>query len=158
LIQESLVWALEDALDEPYTGIHAFTGRQFHSALWNHKSVRETFLNTAGAANLRLDVPDVFEFAGVTWERYKTGAKATTDLGSPYIAHDEARVVPLGVPELFITRFAPADYEETVNTMGLPRYQKQYASLNGKVRNIEVQTNPISLCTRPGVLRKLTLT
>ncbi len=43
--------------------------------------------------------------------------KATADLGAPYIAANEARVVVKGVPELFITRFAPADYEETVNTI-----------------------------------------
>ena len=66
--------------------------------------------------------------------------------------------MPLGVPDLFITRFAPADYEETVNTMGLPRYMRQYMMPNGKGRHIEVESNPISLCTRPTALRKLMLT
>ena len=42
--------------------------------------------------------------------------------------------------------------------MGLPYYMKQYAPLNGKGRWLEVQSNPISLCTKPKVLRKLTLT
>ncbi len=112
----------------------------------------------ARAQVLRQDVPDVFEFGGATWERYRTGAKATADLGSPYIGHSEARVVVKGVPELFITRFAPADYEETVNTVGLPFYAKQWARQDGKGRHLQVQMNAISLCTRPGVLRKLTLT
>ena len=67
-------------------------------------------------------------------------------------------MVPKGVPELFITRFAPADYEETVNTEGLPFYAKQYSSQNGKGRHLEVQMNAISICTRPKALRRLTLT
>ncbi len=158
VFMDSVVYPIEDDLDEPYSGLHVFTGRNFHSALWRHKSVKDTFLYTGGGGILRQDIPDLFEFGGATWERYRTGAKATADLGSPYIAADEARVVPLGVPDLFITRFAPADYEETVNTMGLPRYMRQYMMPNGKGRHIEVQSNPISLCTRPTALRKLTLT
>ncbi|MEP3300783.1 MAG: major capsid protein, partial [Roseibium sp.] len=67
-------------------------------------------------------------------------------------------VTPYGVPGLFITRFAPADYIETVNTPGLPRYMKQIVKTNGKGVDIELQSNPISLCTQPGALRRLTLT
>lgn len=157
-IWQGVVYSLEDDLDEPYSGLHVFTGRDFHKAMWLHKAVRETFLYGSGAGVLRQDVPDKFEFGGATWERYRTGAKATANLGAPYIAADEARVVPLGVPDLFITRFAPADYEETVNTLGLPFYAKQYPKPNGKGRELEVQMNAISLCTNPRALRKLTLT
>lgn len=155
---QDVIYSIEDDLDETYGGLHVFTGRTFHKALWTHKSVRDTFLYHSGASVLRQDVPDTFEFAGATWERYRTGAKATADLGSPYIANDEARVVVKGVPDLFITRFAPADYEETVNTIGLPFYMRQYKKPNGKGREIEVQMNAISLCTKPKVLRRLTLT
>jgi Phage major capsid protein E len=155
---QDVVYSIEDSLDEPYDGLHVFTGRTFHKTMWAHKSVRDTFLYGNGAAVLRQDVPDVFEFGGATWERYKTGAKATADLGSPYIAHDEARVLPLGVPDLFITRFAPADYNETVNTPGLPFYSRATPKTNNKGYDLEVQMNAISICTRPGVLRRLTLT
>ncbi|MEP3049423.1 MAG: major capsid protein [Roseibium sp.] len=158
---QDVIYSIEDTLDEPYSGLHVFTGRDFHKQIWQHKSVRETFMYNGGATVLRQDVPDVFQFGGATWERYKTGAKATADHGSPYIAADEARVVPLGVPDLFITRFAPPDYEETVNKMpplGVPFYAHQYPKPNGKGRNLEVQMNAISVCTRPQVLRKLTLT
>lgn len=155
---QDVLYSIEDDLDEPYDGIHVFTGRDFHKSMWTHKSVTETFLYHGGASVLRQDVPDVFQFGSATWERYRTGAKATADLGAPYIAANEARVVVKGVPNLFITRFAPADYEETVNTIGLPFYMKQYPKPNGKGREIEVQMNPINLCTKPKVLRKLTLT
>ncbi len=155
---QDVVYAIEDALDEPYDGIHVFTGRDFHKSLWQHKSVQDTFLYHAGAEVLRQDVPDIFKFGGATWERYKTGARATADLGAPYIAATEARVIIKGVPDLFLTRFAPADYIETVNTRGLPFYSKAIEKRNGKGYDLEVQMNAISLCTRPQVLRKLTLT
>lgn len=157
-IWQDVIYSIEDSLDEPYDGIHVFTGRSFHKALWQHKSVRDTFLYNNGASVLRQDVPDVFEWGGATWERYKTGAKATTDLGSPYIAANEARVSIKGVPDLFITRFAPADYNETVNTPGLPFYSRAPEKPNKKGYDLEVQMNAISICTRPEVLRKLTLT
>ncbi|SON55525.1 hypothetical protein HDIA_1984 [Hartmannibacter diazotrophicus] len=154
---QPVIYGIEDDLDEPYGGIHVFTGRDFHDALWQHKSVRDTFMYNAGAAALRQDTPDKFVWGGATWERYRTGAKATADLGAPYIAATEARVMVTGVPDLFITRFAPADYVETVNTIGLPLYSKAIEKPNGKGYDLEVQSNPISLCTRPKVLRKLTI-
>lgn len=155
---QDVVYSIEDSLDETYGGIHVFTGRDFHKALWQHKSVRDTFLYNTGAAVLRQDVPDVFEWGGATWERYRTGAKATTDLGAPYIASTEARVAIKGVEDLFITRFAPADYNDTVNTPGLPFYAQMIEKQNHKGYDMEVQMNAISICTRPQVLRKLTLT
>lgn len=151
-----LISAQEDALDEAYTGAHALCGRDFWRALIEHKAVRETYLNTQQAAELRGAVADSFEFGGVTWHRYRTGAKATAaNAGAPFIAATEARFVFAGVPGLFLTRFAPADYEETVNTLGLPRYVKQYAMRNGKGRHLEVQSNPLSICTKPSTLRRL---
>lgn len=158
LIKDSVVFPIEDALDEGYGGLHAMCGRDFHSYLWGQKAVRETFLNTTGAAVLRDGIPDKFEFGGVVWERYRTGAKAKAANGdTAYIADDEARVFPVGVPDMFLTRFGPADYEETVNTIGLPRYARQYAMPNGKGRNLDAQMNVINLCTRPAALRKLTV-
>jgi hypothetical protein len=155
---QDVIYAIEDAIDGPYGGIHVFTGRDFHKSLWRHGSVKETFLYNNGAAELRRDTPDMFEFAGATWERYRTGAKATTDLGAPYIAAADARVVVKGVEDLFITRFAPADYNETVNTKGIPFYSRAIEKRNGKGYDLEVQMNAISICTRPETLRRLTLT
>ncbi|MEM1149241.1 MAG: major capsid protein [Pseudomonadota bacterium] len=153
-----VVHSMEDDLDEVYSGIHVMAGRDLHNKLWRHKSVKETLMYHSGAVAMRNDVPDVFELFGATWERYRTGKKASNDLGAPYIAHDEGRVFFKGVPDLFITRFAPADYMETVNTPGLPRYAKQVPMLNGKGVDVEVQMNAISLCTRPKTLRRVTVT
>jgi len=73
-----------------------------------------------------------------------------------YVATDDAYLFPMGSPGLFVTYFAPADYVETVNTIGLPRYAKQEAMKMDKGIDIETQTNPLCLCTRPRTVVKLT--
>ena len=157
-IKGDVVYAIEDELDAPYDRIHAMCGRDFHDALWDQKEVRETFLADNMGYQLRDGAPDVFTFGKITFERYRTGKKATAaNSSAAFIAANEARVFPVGVPDLFITRFAPADLEETVNTIGLPRYAHQYDMPNGKGRHLDSQMNAISLCTRPGVLKKLTI-
>lgn len=152
---EQLRRQIEDELDAPYSSIHAWCGDNFWDDLIDHKSVREVYI-AAAKINETLGKPtDRIEIGGITFERYRTGKKAKAANGDAlFIGVDEARVVPVGVPELFITRFAPADYMETVNTKGIPRYAKQFAMKNDKGVELEVQTNHISLCTRPGVLRK----
>jgi hypothetical protein len=65
-------------------------------------------------------------------------------------------MVPSGVSDLFVTNYAPADYMETVNTNGLPYYAKQEVMRMDKGVEIESQSNPISICTRPRSIIKLT--
>ncbi|MDR6447685.1 hypothetical protein J2794_003801 [Paraburkholderia terricola] len=148
-----LLDAIEDALgNTPFTGVRVLCGRNFWNRLIVLKSVKETYLNTAMASALRGDARDTFEFGGCTFERYRG---RVGDIG--YVADDEAWAVPEGVPDLFITRFAPADYMETVNTNGLPYYAKQELMDFGKGVELEAQSNPIHLCTRPKAVIKLTV-
>jgi hypothetical protein len=152
--------AMEAALDGvPYTGIDAYVGKTFWAKLIDHDKVKETYLGWQAAAELRRGIPldDSFNFGNITWHRYRTGAQATAaNTGGAFIGDTKARFVARGVPELFKTFFAPADYEETVNTIGLPRYMKQFKMDNDKGRNLEVQTNPLSICTRPQTLLRAT--
>jgi hypothetical protein len=143
---------IEDALgNTPFSGVRVLCGRTFWNRLIVLKAVKETYLNTAMASALRGDARDTFEFGGCTFERYRG---RVGDIG--YVADGEAWAVPEGVSELFITRFAPADYMETVNTNGLPYYAKQELMDFGKGVELEAQSNPIHLCTRPKAVIKLT--
>ena len=58
--------------------------------------------------------------------------------------------------ERFITRYAPADYMETVNTIGLPLYAKQELMRMNKGVELEAQSNPLNLRTKPRAVIKLT--
>ncbi|WP_199104161.1 major capsid protein [Aquitalea sp. ASV11] len=144
--------AIEDALGAiPHSGVRTFCGRTFWAKLMGNKAFSDLYRDAALAAALRGDPREAVEFGGIVWERYrgKVGSAA-------FVGDDEAYAVPEGVPELFITRFAPADHMETVNTNGLPYYTSQERMQHGKGVEIESQSNPLNLCTRPGAVIKLT--
>ncbi|WP_332846378.1 major capsid protein [Pseudomonas lactucae] len=126
------------------TGSRAFCGKNFWNKLLVHKSVKETYLNTMQAASLRGDARESFEFGGIVWERYR-GKIA----GVAFVHDDKALLVPEGVPDLYISSFAPADYMETVNTQGIPYYSKIEPLPFNKGVAGEAQSNPLHLCTRP---------
>lgn len=140
-----------------FTGVSALCGNQFFDDLLKHKEVTDSYKGTSMASVLRQGYLDpsgnkvygAFEFGGILWENYrgKNGASAMVDT-------DHCHIFPIGVPGLFRTVYAPADYIETVNTVGLPRYAKQWESQNGKRIEMESQANPLSYCTRPKVLMK----
>ena len=126
------------------TGARAFCGKNFWNKLIVHKSVKETYLNTMQAASLRGDARESFEFGGIVWERYR-GKVA----GVSFVHDDKALLIPEGVPDLYISSFAPADYMETVNTQGIPYYSKIEPLPFNKGVAGEAQSNPLHLCTRP---------
>src|SRR6185369_5944449 len=131
----------------PYTGVGAFCSDTFWDDLIANKEVRDTY-QAQEAAQLRAGAAWVtLSYGGILFENYR-GSVGNTQFATT----DKAHFFPLGVPGLFRTRFAPADYIETVNTIGLPRYAKQWEMDNGKGINIEMQSNALSYCTRPGVL------
>jgi hypothetical protein len=126
------------------SGSRALCGKNFWNKLIVHKSVKETYLNTMQAASLRGDAREAFEFGGIVWERYR-GKVA----GVAFVHDDKALLVPEGVPDLYISSFAPADYMETVNTQGIPYYSKIEPLPFNKGVAGEAQSNPLHLCTRP---------
>lgn len=135
----------EDALGSiTSTGSRAFCGKNFWNKLIVHRSVKETYLNSQQAAALRGDARESFEFGGIVWERYR-GKIA----GVSFVHDDKALLIPEGVPELYISSFAPADYMETVNTQGIPYYSKIEPLPFNKGVAGEAQSNPLHLCTRP---------
>lgn len=133
------------------TGYRALCGDAFFDAFTDHDRVRESYLRYLDGAQLRNDVRGGFVFGDVVWENYRGKVGA-----NKFVGDDEAYLVPIGVPDLFVTNYAPADYVETVNTIGLPYYAKQEPLPMGKGIDIESQSNPISLCTRPKAIIKLT--
>lgn len=92
-----------------------------------------------------------FEFAGVVFQIYAGGVG-----GTDFIPDGKAFAYPEGVPGLFQTKYAPANYMETVNTMGVPYYAKQTAMEFDVGVKLQSQSNPIMLCTLPETVIELT--
>ncbi|MGI9276679.1 MAG: major capsid protein [Endozoicomonas sp.] len=74
----------------------------------------------------------------------------------PFIEPDEAFVIPEGTG-IFRTWFAPADFIETVNTIGLPRYVKQKIMDFDKGVQVHTQSNPLPICLKPRAVIKCTM-
>lgn len=154
---QTVLDGIEDALEGrgTPTRVWGIAGDTFLQNLWTHPKVTETYKNWLAASGMRGDPRMPFEFGGISWIRYHTKPKAKAGNGAaPLLALTEAKFVAAGVPELFITRYGPADYEETVNTIGLPRYAKQFPTEDGKARKLQMQTNAICLCTKPDSLQR----
>ena len=139
----------------PFSGIRAFCGNQFFDDLIQAPDVRTTYLNWQAAAELRGSYGTAnqkyyaaYEFGGITWENYRGFGPD----GTPLVPTDLCYLIPEGVPGLFQTYRAPADYIETVNTNGQRMYVKQYPMPNDKGINMEFQMNALSICTRPRLL------
>ena len=67
----------------------------------------------------------------------------------------KAYFFPVGVPGLILQYNAPADFVETTNTIGLPRYAKQAVDQQfARWVMLHVQSNPLPISTRPRVLIK----
>jgi hypothetical protein len=139
----------------PMSGWLAICGDTFFDELVGHPKLEALYLNHQAAQTLR-DGPAAyssFDFGGVRWENYRGQVGATAFIGAT-----KAYLIPIGVPELFIHYVAPADYMETVNTIGLPFYAKSEMMKMNKGIDIEVQTNPLLLCTRPDAVVELDMT
>lgn len=143
-----------DALgSEPNAGFRCICGKDFFRALINHPKAAKAYELFESGAKLRDDVRNGFEFGGVVFEEYRGGIG-----GTPFIADGEAYLFPEGVDGMFITRYAPANWIETVNTIGLDVYAKQWMKDDGRGVTVEAQANPLSICTRPNAVIKLTIT
>lgn len=126
------------------TGAIAWCGKNFWADLISDDSVKEAYLNHEAASALRGDRRQAFEFGGVLWIRYRGKIG-----GVPFVGDNDAYLVPEGVPGLFKSVFAPANYMETVNTLGLPYYTKLERMKYDKGVTGETQSNPLHICSRP---------
>lgn len=151
----------EDVLGgQVITGWYGLCSSGWFDSFTDHAKVRDTLVNQE-SLTLRRDLREGFDFAGVRWEEYRGSVAKPDSVGggtAAFLPANTAWLVPVTAPSIFITRFAPADYEETVNTLGLPLYAKQVADPTGlnKYRLINTQSNPICLCLRPRAVIKLT--
>ncbi|UTZ44649.1 major capsid protein [Vibrio campbellii] len=104
---------------------------------------------------LRDDMRGGVYWQGVYWEEYDTR------VGDKDFLKDRnygAVVFPEDKANLFLTRFAPANYKDTVNTKGLPYYTNSSPMKMDKGVELESQSNPINVCTSPLAVRRIKFT
>jgi len=145
---------IEEALGAtPYDHIHCLMGNDVWDKFIANTSVKTAYERWSGGqdgqpgAFLRSDMRRGFPFAGIYFENYRGKIGDTS-----FIPATEGRIFPVGAPGLFQTINAPADYMETVNTIGLPFYAKQERMAFDRGISINTQSNPLNICTQPRTL------
>ncbi|WP_125782854.1 major capsid protein [Pseudoalteromonas rubra] len=131
-----------------------FCRPEFFDEMLKNESFYKAFERYNNGEALREDVRRGVSWQGAFWEEYdeKFGDK------DPMPEKYGAVMVPEGKAGLFLTRFAPANYNETVNTKGLPYYVKSEPKKFGKGVDLEGQSNPLNLCTSPLSIRRIKFT
>lgn len=135
-----------------FTGINVVCSEEFFDDFVGSTAMEKAWALWNNGAFLRSDPADEsdFQFAKVNFEIY-SGGVGNVD----FIPAGEAYAYPTGVPNMFQTAFAPADYLETVNTPGLPYYAKQERMRFDKGVDGEAQSNPLTFNSLPEAVFKL---
>jgi hypothetical protein len=119
----------------------------FCDDLITHSEIAKAYDRYLDGAFLRQgQVRGSFEHSGIVFEEYRgrVGTVDFTDASKAYF-----------LPGLFRQYNAPADFVETANTIGLPRYAKQAVDQQfARWVMLHVQPNPLPICIRPRVLIK----
>lgn len=110
--------------------------------------LKAAYRNWEASGNLTKDGRMPFEYGGVYHERYRPSSLVK-------IADDEAYAIPMGVSQMFKMFYAPADYMETVNTLGQPYYSKSELMDFGKGVNLECQSNVFCINALPNAVIKV---
>lgn len=140
---------IEDTLEgTAFTGITVLCGRGFMDQLVAHPSVEESYRRYREGAFLRDNYRAGFVYGGILWEEYRAGAGIT-------IRTNEAWAIPTGVPEMLVGRYAPADYVDTVNQVGIEMYSKARPLPFDKGVEIETQAEWLHINTRPNAIIRL---
>lgn len=144
---------LGDAMNGiPYSGIEVYCGRNFYNKFVSHGAVETAYNRWNDGQFLRGEGNNnAFTFGEIRFIKYRG------NIGNyRFIGDNDAYAVPTGGAG-FIGRYAPANYIETVNTVGLPYYAKLEAMPFGKGFAAEAQSNPIFLPTNPKGIFKLSM-
>lgn len=134
-----------------FSKVHAFCGHSFFDAFVGHATVRKAYerANENSFARELQDGENGFDFAEITWEDYRGSIG-----GVDFVDSHHAIFFPEGTRGIFVEAPAPADFVETVNTMGKPIYAKQERMKWDKGVELHSQSNVLYMCTRPACLIK----
>ncbi|MGL4504527.1 MAG: major capsid protein [Aeromonas sobria] len=135
------------------TVYRALCSATFMDKLLEDEGFRKAYDRYQDSSAFREDIRAGIMWDGILWEEH-TEEYPNGDLMIP---EGEARLIPMNNAGLFLTRFAPANYAETVNTLGLPLYAKGEMTKFDKGVDLESQANPLNVCTSPLAVRHLSI-
>lgn len=162
---DELVDYLEDnALGETVTGVIKFCSRGYMTKMQENAAFREAYkyfaerIETGEVNPNRESLNRPFTFKGVTYLPHRGSCTYKKKDGSTvkhtFIPDGEAIAVPLGTYECFKTWFGPAEFMETVNTIGQEIYVKpEVMKLNLGIE-LHSFSHALNLVTKPRLVVK----
>lgn len=137
----------------PYGHFECIIGSDAYDMLTSHRLVRE-YWERWMASHASFGDNDWrtrgFPYGGIVF-REASEVVGGRQLVDPKKGH----LYPVG-PGIWKTYNAPADWMETVNTVGLPFYARMDEKRRSRGYDLEVQSNPLTLCLFPEALVELT--
>lgn len=158
-IREAIRKSLDALKNQRVTGFAALCGDQFFDLLTNHAKVRDSYNGWTAAASLRDQhlAYGTFNYAGVLWINYRGSVG-----GVQFVTTGKASLFPLGAKGVFKGFFGPSDYIDRVNQIpdpnGAPIESRAEMKPMGKGVDMEAQSNPLYLCTKPAAVVELDAT
>ncbi len=138
----------------PYSHMEAIVGSNFYDKLTGHKLVRRVFEDWLARKENFGD--NDYRKRGFTYGSVTFYEASEVVGGQKLVDDDKGHLYPVG-PGIWKTYNAPADWMETVNTVGLPFYARMDEKLRGRGYDLEVQANPLTLCLFPEALVELSV-
>ncbi len=162
---ELLDYMEDEALGEVVNGVMMFCSPGFITAMQKNTAFRDAYKYHAEAAGEvnpnRQSLRRPFEFKDVYYIRHRGSCTFKKSDGSvvkhTFIPDNEAIAVPLGTYECFRTWFGPAEFIETVNTIGEELYVKP--KMMDLDMGVELHTfaHQLNLVTKPRLVSKITI-
>jgi hypothetical protein len=138
---------------ERMTGIRVLVSSEFMDKLVSHATVKAAYANWQGAQQqFGGDLRAGFTYGGLVFEEYAATTTNSTGSASLYLAANDGIAFPEGTASMFEDYAAPADFNETVNTIGIPFYAKMETTEFNRGTKIHVQSNRLPLCKIPELL------
>jgi hypothetical protein len=143
---------IEDNLKgETMNGVRALVSAEFYDKLVRHAEVKEAFKYYKQNQDLSSDMRTGFTFGGITFEEYRGASSTAAGTARRFITAQYGHCYPIGAQDTFDTIVAPADFNETVNTIGIELYSKIKERDFGRGWDIHTQSNPLPICYRPEI-------
>jgi Phage major capsid protein E len=143
---------IEDNLKgDTMTGVRVLVSPEWFQKFIQHPKVQDAYkYHSEAAVRLGTDQRRGFVFGDVVFEEYRAQFN-----GARLIAANEGHAFPEGTMDTFATYYAPADFNETVNTIAQPMYVKTWPKDGDRGTVLHTQCNSLPLCHQPAVLVKV---
>jgi Phage major capsid protein E len=132
-------------------GVRVLVSQEFFAKLVVHPNVVDYIKNTPSAKEFMQTRLNQIEVYGLVFEQYRASVN-----GTRLITAQEGHAYPEGTTDTFATYYAPADFNEAANTIGLPIYVKTWPKEGDRGLVLHTQCNSLPLCHQPAVLVKVT--